>query len=139
MSGLVYSVDPGLAQGLRFAFEIRAEIAPPLSFERNRAALRVCTPVIGGHIIGDRIRATIQNRVGDCSTNRHGIFQLDARYFALINDGTMIEVRNVGIEHGGDELFALVARGHVVSLDKTYSRTCPTFRTDDPNYDWLTK
>lgn len=122
---------------LSFAFELRAQVGARVRIEGNGSMLREFTPVLGGVLVGERIDATVQPHGGDWSEVSDGIFRLDARYTVRTNDDVVIDVHNQGIAHADEEVFALLASGVPASLDRSYFRTTPTFKTDHPDYRWL--
>ncbi|MEV3861555.1 DUF3237 domain-containing protein [Streptomyces sp. NPDC050095] len=112
------------APTLTFAFEIRAEVAPPLHIGHGSGERTEFTPITGGTVRGPRLNGTVIAGGGDWSETRGDVCQLEARYLLRADDGTVIDIVNRGY--------------YVESEAGVYFRTAPVFRTDAPAHRWLT-
>ncbi|GAA4832973.1 DUF3237 domain-containing protein [Kitasatospora terrestris] len=122
---------------LRFAFEIRAEVAETLHIGHGDGEVTEFTPITGGSVDGPLLRGEVLPGGGDWSSTRGEVCELDARYLLRAEDGAVIDIVNRGFyapkaaspDQFDGELQVSEA-GH-------YYRTSPVFRTDAPAHRWL--
>lgn len=124
---------------LRFAFEIRADIAPSEHVGNGAGDVLDFTPITGGTVDGPRLRGTILAGGGDWSVQRGPtVYELDARYLIRADDGSLIDVVNRGFYRVSTaELMARAEAGEELDPSEVYFRTSPVFRTDAPAHRWM--
>lgn len=89
-------LSPGLPRLTRIC-SIRAEIAPPSEFDTTRGTGRALFPISGGEAIAATWRATILPGGADFARRlADGTYEIEARYFLQLDDGTQMMVHNVG-------------------------------------------
>jgi hypothetical protein len=124
---------------LRFAFEVRADIAPGEHIGNGEGDVLDFTPITGGTVDGPRLRGTIVPGGGDWAVQRGAaLFELDARYLIRAEDGALIDIVNRGYWRAlTPEALARAQAGEELDESETYFRTSPVFRTDAPAHRWL--
>ncbi len=76
---------------------IRAEIGPATEFETSRGTGRALFPITGGTAVSTTWRATILPGGADFARRlADGTYEIEARYFLGLEDGTVVMVHNVG-------------------------------------------
>ena len=125
---------------LKFAFQIDAELGPPVELGFGKAGMRKIIPIIGGTVRGQRLSGRILDLGADWQT----IFadssaELDTRYAIETDDGALIDIRNFGFRHGPDDVLARLAKGEEVDPALYYMRTVPRLETGDPRYQWVNR
>jgi hypothetical protein len=125
---------------LRFAFEIAADVQPPLDLGQTQAGHRRVIPIGGGLVSGPRLQGRILPGGADWQILRpDGAADLDARYTIQADDGALISAVSRGVRHGPPEVLARLNRGERVDPASYYFRTAGTFETSAPQYMWLTR
>ncbi|MFJ8824185.1 DUF3237 domain-containing protein [Streptomyces sp. NPDC102467] len=109
---------------LTYAFEIRAEVDPPLHIGHGSGEVTEFTPITGGTVRGPRLTGSVLAGGGDWSSTRGDVCQLEARYLLRADDGAVIDIVNRGY--------------YTESGAGVYFRTAPVFRTDAAAHRWLT-
>jgi len=132
--------DPGEdAPRLRFAFEVRADVAPGEHVGNGEGDVLDFTPITGGTVEGPQLRGTVVPGGGDWAVRRGPcLWQLDARYLLRADDGALIDIVNRGYYRTvTPEAMARAEAGEELDPDEVYFRTSPVFRTDAPQHRWL--
>ena len=125
---------------LRFLCDFTVNLAAPLELGDASPGRRRIIPIVGGSVRGERLTGEILNLGADWQTvYRDGIAYLDTRYAMRTQDGALIDIRNVGLRHGPDEVIQALARGEAVDPSRYYMRTTPRFETGDSRYAWLNR
>ena len=76
---------------------IRAEIAPPTEFDTTRGTGRALFPITGGEAVSATWRAEILPGGADFARRlADGTYEVEARYFLELEDGTVLMVHNAG-------------------------------------------
>ncbi|GJF34163.1 UPF0311 protein [Kitasatospora sp. NE20-6] len=122
---------------LRFAFEIRAEVAATLHVGHGDGEVTEFTPITGGTVDGPLLRGEVLPGGGDWSSTRGTVCELDARYLLRAEDGAVIDVVNRGYYTPRAESPDQFDGDLRVSEAGHYYRTSPVFRTDAPAHRWL--
>lgn len=123
-----------------FAFEIRAEVEPPLHVGHAGAPMLSFTPIVGGSVDGPRLKGEVLSGGGDWATLRsNDVCELDARYLIRADDGATIDIVNRGFWFAEPDVIADLEAGKTVDPSRYYFRTQPAFRTDAPEHEWLTR
>lgn len=124
-----------------YAFEIRAEVAPPIRVGEvdgpGGGDLNVA-PITGGTVTGDRINGRVLPVGADWWVSTGATTRLDARYLLETDDGAVIDVVNRGYFHADEALMERLMAGEDAE-DGIYYRSAFTFRTAHPDYRWLTE
>ena len=123
---------------LRFAFEIRAQIATPVSGGAGRYGLRRIIAITGGTVDGPRLTGRVLPGGADYALRRaDGCSRVEAHYVIEADDGTPIYVHNTGLFIAGPEVFARMDAGQRPSAEDYYFRTAPVFDAPDGPHGWL--
>ena len=123
---------------LRFAFEIRASIAPPVDGGKGRYGHRRIIPISGGTVRGPRLTGRVLPGGADYELQRaDGNSQVEAHYVIEAEDGTPIYIRNTGLFIAGPETLARLDAGEEVAPEDYYFRTAPVFDAPDGPHGWL--
>ncbi|QFT60805.1 hypothetical protein FIU94_18375 (plasmid) [Sulfitobacter sp. THAF37] len=76
---------------------IRAEIGPATEFDTSRGTGRAMFPITGGAAAASDWRATILPGGADFARRlADGTYEIEARYFLELEDGTVVMVHNAG-------------------------------------------
>jgi hypothetical protein len=124
---------------LRFAFEVRVDVAPGEHVGNGEGDVLEFVPIIGGAVDGPRLRGTVVPGGGDWSVKRGPlVYELDARYLLRADDGALIDIVNRGFyrTETADAMERMEA-GEELPSSEVYFRTSPMFRTDAPQHRWL--
>jgi Protein of unknown function (DUF3237) len=128
------------APQLEFAFEIRAEVGPPVEIGRTMRGRRRIVPILGGTFEGSRLKGRISPGGADWQiVHPDGFSELDTRYTLETDEGDLIYVQNRGVRHAPPEVMTRLLAGAPVDASLVYFRTSPTFETAAPNLQWLTQ
>lgn len=125
---------------LEFAFEVVAEVGPPLDLGILSQGRRRIIPITGGRFEGPSIRGRILPGGADWQILRaDGMAELDARYTLETEEGALISVSNRGMRHGPPEVMRKLNAGEPVDPRSYYFRTVASFETSAPACEWLTR
>ena len=104
----------------------------------NSQGRRRIIPIIGGELLGPRLRGRIlpggadfQLIVSDRST------VLEARYLVELEDGEHLYVQNRALRRGSAQDIARLARVEEVDPAAIYFRCLPSFEVSAARHDWL--
>ncbi|MFC7304050.1 DUF3237 domain-containing protein [Streptomyces monticola] len=125
------------APSLTYAFEVWAEVAPPLHIGHGDGERTEFTPITGGRVHGPRLNGTVLAGGGDWSNTRGKVIELEARYLIRADDGAVIDIVNRGFYHEGGDTFDQFDGDLQVAGAGHYFRTSPAFRTDAAAHRWL--
>jgi Protein of unknown function (DUF3237) len=129
-----------LPPSLVYAFEVRAEVAPPIEIGRTPRGTRRVVPIVGGTFEGGELKGRILAGGADWQLiDEDGFTQLDSRYTLETDAGDVIAVRNRGVRHAPPEVMARLLAGESVDPSLVYFATTPTFETAAPHLGWLTR
>lgn len=123
--------------GLAFAFEIRAEIAPPLDGGPGRNGQRRIIPITGGTVSGPRLSGRVLPGADYELIRADGNSVVEAHYGIEADDGTPIYIRNKGLFVGTPDVIARVDAGDPVDPSEYYFRAVPRFDAPDGPHGWL--
>jgi Protein of unknown function (DUF3237) len=128
------------APTLIYAFEVRAEVAPPIEIGRTPRGTRRVVPIIGGTFEGGELKGRILAGGADWQLiQEDGFTQLDSRYTLETDSGDVIAVDNRGVRHAPPHIMARLLAGEPVDPSLVYFATTPTFETAAPHLGWLTR
>jgi hypothetical protein len=123
---------------LEHVADLVARIGAPLEIGRVAGNLRRMIPIVGGEVLGPRIRGKVLSGGADYQVTRSdGITDLHARYVIETDARHLIYVENSGIRYGPPELMEKLRRGEPVEPALIYFRGSPRFETAAPGYEWL--
>jgi hypothetical protein len=129
-----------LPPSLVYAFEVRADVAPPIEIGRTPRGTRRVVPIVGGTFEGGELKGRILAGGADWQLiDEDGFTQLDSRYTLETDAGDVIAVRNRGVRHAPPEVMARLLAGEPVDPSLVYFATTPTFETAAPHLGWLTR
>jgi Protein of unknown function (DUF3237) len=125
---------------LEFAFEVRAEVADPITVgELPTGQTRRIIDILGGTVAGSGIKGTLLPGGADWQLIRRsdGFTDIDARYAFRTDAGDVVYVSNVGIRHAPPEVMRRLNAGEEVDQSEIYFRAIPRFETAAPELEWL--
>ena len=124
--------------GLDFAFELRAQVGPPLDIGPVPGGRRRIVPILGGTFEGSGLKGRILPGGADWQIVRaDGVAELDTRYTLETDDGQLVYVQNAGLRRASPEVTAKLMVGELVDPSLVYFRTVPKFETSVPDLAWL--
>src|SRR5262245_56603118 len=119
-----------LPPSLVFAFEIRAQVAPPIEVGRTPTGTRRVVPIVGGSFEGAELNGRILPGGADWQLiHVDGFTELDSRYMLETDAGDVITVRNRGIRHAARDVMARLLAGEMGDPSLVYFATTPTVET----------
>jgi uncharacterized protein DUF3237 len=126
------------APQLRFAFAIRAKVAPIQDLGHTARGHRRIVDILGGEVQGPRLTGEILPGGADWQIVRpDGTIEVVARYTIRSDKGATIYVQNEGLRVASPEILARMSRGEPVAHDSYHFRTAPRFETAEPSLKWL--
>jgi hypothetical protein len=126
------------APGLRFAFAIKARVAPIQDLGATARGHRRIVDILGGEVQGPRLQGEILAGGADWQIVRpDGTIEVVARYTIRSKSGALVYVQNEGLRVASPETVARMSRGEAVPLDAYYFRTAPRFETAEPSLKWI--
>lgn len=112
------------APALKYAFSIRAKVAPIQDLGTTARGHRRIVDILGGEVSGPRLEGEILPGGADWQVVRpDGTIEVVARYTIKARSGALIYVQNEGLR---------LQKG-----DEVYFRTAPRFETADPALRWI--
>ena len=125
---------------LTFAFEVRAQVAPPIEVGELPQGRRRIVQILGGTFEGPGIKGRVLPGGADWQLiQEDGFSALDTRYTLETDTGRVIYVQNAGIRHAAPEVMKRLLAGEPVDSALVYFRTVPTFETSASELQWLTR
>ena len=125
---------------LTFAFEIRAQVGPPLELGDVAHGRRRIVPILGGTFSGSGIKGRIVPGGADWQiVHEDGLTELDTRYTLETDAGELIYVQNAGVRHAAPDVIKKLLAGETVDPALVYFRTTPKFETSAKNLQHLTR
>jgi len=125
---------------LEFAFEVRAQVADPITVgELPTGQTRRIIDILGGTVEGPGIKGALLPGGADWQLIRgsDGFTDIDARYAFETDAGEIVYVSNVGIRHAPPEVMRRLNAGEKVDQSQIYFRAIPRFETAAPGLQWL--
>ena len=124
--------------GLSHAFDISAEIAPPISGGPGPNGERRITGITGGHVRGPRFSGRVVPGGADYEVIRpDGSSRVEAHYVLEADDGTPIYICNKGIYKAPQTVSDRLDRGEPVAQDEYYFRCTPVFDAPPGPHAWM--
>ena len=125
---------------LVFAFEMRAQVGPPMELGQVPAGRRRIIPILGGTFEGPGIRGKVLPGGADWQIVRaDGFTELDTRYTIETDAGSKVYVQNPGMRHAAPAVMERLLAGQIVDPSQVYFRTTPKFETSAPELQWMTR
>ena len=126
------------APALRFAFAIKAKVAPIKDLGQTARGHRRIIDIVGGDVHGPRRDGEILPGGADGQIVRSdGTIEVVARYTIRSSAGALVYVQNEGLRVASPEIVARMSRGEAVPVDSYRFRTAPRFETSAPALKWL--
>ena len=126
------------APALRFAFAIKAKVAPIQDLGLTARGHRRIIDILGGEVHGPRLTGEILPGGADWQIVRpDGTIEVVARYTIRSSTGALIYVQNEGLRVASPDIVARMSRGEAVPFDSYHFRTAPRFETAEPSLKWL--
>ena len=125
---------------LTFAFELRAQVGPPLEVGAVPHGRRRIVQILGGTFEGPSIKGRIVPGGADWQIIQpDGFSELDTRYTIETDKGEIVYVQNAGIRHAPPDVMKRLLAGETVDPALVYFRTVPKFETSAPGLQWLAR
>ena len=119
---------------------LAVQVAPAQVTPDGPYGTRRFIPVTGGSFTGERLRGRVLPGGADCQLIRpDGVAELDARIILLLDDGTHVLMRGVGLRHGSADVMSRLARGEPVPPSAYYFRQALLFEAPRGAHDWLNR
>ena len=126
------------APGLKFAFAIRAKVAPIQDLGMTARGHRRIIDILGGEVTGPRLEGEILPGGADWQIVRpDGTIEVVARYTIKARSGALIYVQNEVLRVASPEILARMSRGELAPIGSYYFRTAPKFETSDASLKWI--
>jgi len=126
------------APNLVFAFELRAQVGPPVEVGDVAHGRRRIVSILGGTVKGPELNAKVVPGGADWQLIQpDGFSELDTRYTLETDRGELVYVQNAGIRHAAPDVMRRLLAGEIVDPKLVYFRTVPKFETSAPNLQWL--
>ena len=124
---------------LEFVLEVTAQVAAPDKVPTAAGERRI-VPVTGGTFEGPTVKGKVLPGGADYQLiHADGLTEIEARYVLETDRGERVYVTNKGIRHAPPEVIAELNAGKLVDPARVYFRTSPTFETDAPRLQWMTR
>jgi Protein of unknown function (DUF3237) len=124
---------------LEFAFEVTAQVAAPDKIPVPQGERRI-VPVTGGTFEGPTVKGKVLPGGADYQLiHADGFTEVEAHYVLETDRGERVYVTNIGMRHAPPDVIAELNAGKLVDPAKVYFRTSPTFETDAPRLQWMTR
>ena len=131
---------PATPPRLVFAFELRAQVGPPMELGQVPGGRRRIVPILGGTFAGPAVRGKILPGGADWQIVRaDGFTELDTRYTIETDSGSKVYVQNAGMRHAPPAIMEKLLAGQMVDPAQVYFRTVPVFETSAPELQWMTR
>jgi hypothetical protein len=131
---------PAAPPGLRFVFELRAQVAAPVEIGEVAHGRRRIVEILGGTVKGPDFSAKVVPGGADWQLIQpDGFSELDTRYTLETDKGELVYVQNAGIRHAPPEVMRRLLAGEIVDPKLVYFRTVPKFETSAPDLQWLAR
>ncbi len=131
---------PAPAPTLRYAFTVRAELAPPVEQGTIDGGRRRFIAITGGQVYGPSLAGVVLAGGGDWQTILpNGLTKVEAHYFLQASDGAVIEVTNPGVRTATPDVIEKLAKSIDVDPSAYYFRTTPHFAVANGPHDWLNR
>jgi hypothetical protein len=125
---------------LVFAFELHAQVAPPLLVGDIPAGTRRIVQITGGTFEGPGLKGKVLPGGADWQIiHPDGFSELDTRYTIETDAGKTIYVQNAGMRHAPPDVMKQLLAGQPVDPALVYFRTVARFETSARELQWLTR
>lgn len=125
---------------LRPLFDLTAQVAAPQVTPDGPYGTRRMVPVIGGTFRGQRLSGSLLSGGSDCQLIRpDGVAELDVRVTLQTDDGSILQMRGLGLRHADPEVMRRLAEGEPVCASAYYFRETMTFEASQGPYAWINR
>lgn len=126
------------APTLELVARLRVRVAAPLEIGSVGAGRRRVIPIVGGEVLGPRLKGVVEPGGADFQLVRpDSVAELDARYVMRLDDGTAVYVTNRALRRASPEVTEQLVRGEAVDPSRVYFRCAPSFEVQDGPWRWL--
>ena len=126
------------APALRFAFAIRAKVAPARDLGRTARGHRRIIDILGGEVQGPRLEGEILPGGADWQIVRSdGTIEVVARYTIRSRTGALVFVQNEGLRVAEGATLEKLIAGEILPPESYRFRTAPRFETSEPSLKWM--
>lgn len=123
---------------LELVARLRVRVATPLEVGPVGAGRRRVIPIVGGEVLGPRLKGLVEAGGADFQLVRpDSVAELDARYVLRLDDGTAVYVTNRALRRASPEITERLSRGEAVDPSLVYFRCSPSFEVQDGPWRWL--
>ncbi len=118
-------------------FTFTARLKPPVPIGAGPIGTRMYYDVIGGDIVGDRLRGTLLGGGEWALIGPDGFLRVDVRLQAETHDGAYLYIQYAGLLELNDTVQGALASGVGTDFGDQYFYTNPRIETGDGRYAWL--
>ena len=126
------------APTLELVARLTVRVAAPLEIGQVGAGRRRVIPILGGDVLGPRLRGSVERGGADYQLVRSdNVAELDARYVIRLDDETPVYVTNRALRRASPAVTEQLVRGEAVDPALVYFRCAPSFEVQDGPWRWL--
>jgi len=118
-------------------FTFTAKLKPPLPIGAGPIGTRMYYDVVGGEVVGDRLRGTILGGGEWALIGPDGFLRVDVRLQVESHDGAHLYVQYTGLLGLNEAVQGAMASGAGTEFDDQYFFTNPRIETGDERYAWV--
>lgn len=118
-------------------FTFGAMLKPPLPIGAGPIGTRMYYELIGGEVVGDRLRGTVLGGGEWALIGPDGYLRVDVRVQVETHDGAFIYVQYVGLLEMNAAVQSATENQTGTEFGDQYFYTNPRFETGDPRYSWV--
>jgi hypothetical protein len=118
-------------------FTFIAKLKPPVPIGAGPIGTRMYYDVIGGEIVGGRLRGTLLGGGEWALIGPDGFLRVDVRLQAETHDGAYLYIQYTGLLELNDTVQGALANGVGTDFGDQYFYTNPRIETGDERYAWL--
>jgi hypothetical protein len=118
-------------------FTFNAALRPPLAIGPGPLGTRMYYDVMGGEVIGERLRGTLLGGGEWALIGPDGFLRVDVRIQIETHDGAHLFAEYRGLLELNEAVQGVIASGAGTDYGDQYFFTNPRFETGDPRYAWL--
>ncbi|MBU1175813.1 MAG: DUF3237 domain-containing protein [Alphaproteobacteria bacterium] len=134
------TLQPLPAPTLAYFCTLAVTASRPVTVGSVFGGTRRVIPIAGGTVSGPGLSGRVLGIGADWQTLfEHGVAELDARYAFELDDGAVIEIRDIGIRHATPDILAALTSGADLAPDAYYMRTAARLSTGDARYAWINR
>jgi hypothetical protein len=117
-------------------FTFNATLKPPLMIGPGPIGTRMYYEVVGGEVVGDRLRGTLLGGGEWALIGPDGFLRVDVRLQVETHDGAHLYIQYSGLLELNEAVQGALARGAGTDFGEQYFFTNPRIETGDERYAW---